>query len=730
MGDLLEKWRELDSRLRTAATIGACVVVYFVAYLATGDDGWVHDKAPYGIIVLGIVTGTVTSLLAIGLILIYRSNRFINFAFGAMGSMVGVLAIGMFLEHDWPYFVVLPVGVAVGVIVGALTEFLVIRRFRDSSRLILTVASIGLAQLLGGLELLGSQAIGFTSLVGSFSDQIPIDFSFRIDVALFRADQVVIMATVPVIIAGLAWFLLRTDAGIAVRAAAENADRALLAGIPIRRLSTIVWMVAGGLATLTFILKAPFTGIAPGVAANGPTVLLPGLAAAVVARMESLPVAFGAGVALGIMEQVVRWNTSGTPSFQNVVFLVVIIGALLLQRGSLSRAKLGGTASWDATGVVKPTPRELRHLPEVRWVKVGVLVLVAVLMIVVPRGWGESDQLTAAFAIVWAMVGVSLVMLTGWGGHISLGQFGLVGVGAIVAGNLIAKTDIDMFIAMLAAGAAGAILALVVGLPALRIQGLFLAVTTLAFAIALNSYFFNPDQFGSLLPSSLRRPFLWDRFDLESNYAMYVLSLAFLGLSVLAAMGVRKARAGRVVIATRDNHRSAAAAAVPTTNVKLSAFILSGVTAGIAGALHVMLLHSLGQNTYSPVDSLTVFSTAVIGGLGSLSGAIVGVLIFRWLETITALGDLRLLITGTGLLVVLYALPGGFGQVMLGVRDRYLRWVANRRDILVPTLVADKRADQTDEALDEHAPKEAALLESALTDDAGEGAEELVGVEK
>jgi branched-chain amino acid transport system permease protein len=273
-----------------------------------------------------------------------------------------------------------------------------------------------------------------------------------------------------------------------------------------------------------------------------------------------------------------------------------------------------------------------------------------------------------------------------------------------------------MFVALLLAGMAGAAVALIVGLPALRIQGLFLAVTTMAFAIALNSYFFNPDRFGSMLPTNLTRPFLWDRFDLESNYAMYVLCLAFLGLSILAAMGVRKARSGRVVIATRDNVKSAAAAAVPTTNVKLSAFILSGVIAGVAGGLHVMLLHALGTNTYSPVDSLTVFSTAVIGGLGSLGGAIMGVLIFRWLETITALGDLRLLITGTGLLVVLYALPGGFGQVLLAIRDKYLRWVANRRDIHVPSLVADKRI----EVEGDHAPKEAAMLEGALSDEPAE----------
>jgi branched-chain amino acid transport system permease protein len=621
----------------------------------------------------------------------------------------------MYLQHHWSYWVIMPLGVLGGIVVGALTEFLVIRRFQNSSRLILTVASIGLAQLLGGFELVGTKAIKFIGLTGAFP--VPISFKQKIDVATLGGDQLMIILSVPVIVAALAWFLLKTDAGVAVRASAENVDRALLAGIPVRRLSTLVWMIAGGLATLTYLLKAPFTGVAPGVAANGPTVLLPGLAAAVVARMESLPVAFGAGIGLGIMEQVVRWNTSGTPSFQNVVFLVVIIGALLLQRGTLSRAKAGAVSSWSATGVVKPVPRELRHLPEVRYLKAAVLTIVGLAFVIVPAGWSNSAKLTAAFAIVWAMVGVSLVTLTGWGGHISLGQFGIAGVGAVVAGNLVGRSHADLFVALIAAGLAGAAIALVVGLPALRIQGLFLAVTTLAFAIALDSYVFNPNRFGWLLPKDVVRPFLWDRFDLESNYAMYMLCLGFLGLSILAAISVRKARAGRVVIATRDNQRAADAAAVPTTNVKLAAFIISGVIAGVAGGLHVMLLHRLGLHSYDPIDSLTVFSTAVIGGLGSISGAIAGVLVFRYLETITALGDLRLAITGTGLLVVLYALPGGFGQVIMSTRDRYLRWVARRRDILVPSLVADRRTDPTLVEGD-HAPEEASLLETALTDEA------------
>ncbi len=703
-----------DNR-RVPVGIVAVVALYFLALILPGTGSYLDDKMPSAVVVIGLITGTVTALLAIGLILIYRANRFINFAYGAMGSMVGVMGVALYKEHDVSYFVAFPLAVVGGLVVGGLVELLVIRRFANASRLVLTVASIGLAQLLGGLELLGAQALGFVSLTGGFS--VPLDASIQIGAKTLAGDEILIMMVVPFVILGLAYFLLRTDAGVAVRAAAENADRALLLGIPVRRLATIVWMLAGGLSALTYVLKAPFSGVVPGVA-NGPTVLLPGLAAAVVARMESLPVAFAAGLSLGIVEQTVRWNSTGSPSLVNVAYLVVILAALLLQKGRLSRALDTVTSSWNSTGIVKPVPIELRRFPEVRYPKVVLLIVAAALFIFVPNGWTSSQQLLSAFAMVWAMVAVSLVVLTGWGGHISLGQFGLVGVGAIVAGNVISKWNGDLFLALFLAGLAGATAALLVGLPALRIKGLFLAVTTLAFAIALDTYFFNPDKFGSILPTDVERPLLWQRFVLEDNYNMYLVCLAFLGLSILAALGVRKARSGRVVIATRDNQRAADAAAVNTTAVKLSAFLFAGFIAGVAGGLHVQIQHALAQNTYSPVDSITVFSTAVIGGLGSISGAIAGVLLFRWLETITALGDLRLLLTGTGLLVVLYALPGGFGQLFITLRDRYLRWVANRRGVIVPSLVADKRGGVENSV---------GMLQGALSD---EPEPELVGASR
>ncbi len=145
---------------------------------------------------------------------------------------------------------------------------------------------------------------------------------------------------------------------------------------------------------------------------------------------------------------------------------------------------------------------------------------------------------------------------------------------------------------------------------------------------------------------------------------------------------------------------------------------MAGVISGVAGALHVVVVASLNPGTYPPSDSLTVFATAVIGGLGSISGALMGVLLFRFIETLTFLGDvpvlgnIRPLLTGGMLLFVLLLLPGGLGQLLYNLRDRMLRRVAERRGILVPSLFADKRSDTQD-----HADDEVGLLSGALGGD-------------
>ena len=658
----------------------------------------------------GFVLGTANGLLAIGLILIYRTNRIVNFAYGSLGSVAGLFGVELYLHSRWNYFLAMGAGVALGIVLGGVVEMLVIRRFARSSRLVLTVATIGLAQVLGGMELLLPQLFhAHGGPLGGFRS--PIHVEIHIDPVIITGAHILIVAVVPVVIGALAWFLGRTDAGIAMRAAAENLDRARLLGIPVAKLSTLVWIVGGGLSALTYVLTVPTKGAVPtGLA--GPGLLLPALAAAVLARMESLPIAFFAAAGLGALEQLVYWN-GNRPSEADVVFLLVILVGLLVQRDRMGRLS-DTSSSWTDTAVARPVPTELRRLPEVRIAKGVLYALVAVAAVAAPFVYGPSTTTTLSLTLVWAMVGVSLVVLTGWGGHISLGQFAIVGTGAVTAANLVSKLHADLFVALLVSGVVGGLVALLVGLPALRIRGLFLAVTTLAFAVALDGYFLNPTYFHEYIPESLVRPHLWQRFPLERARAMYFLCLGFLVVFVFLARGVRRARAGRVLIASRDNRRAAEAASVPTTGVILSGFVFSGMLAGIAGGLHVIVLHGVRVGSYQPVQSLEVFAMAVIGGLGSVGGVLLGVFSLRALQDVSA--QYRLLITGTSLLAVLLLLPGGLGQAAFAVRDRFLRLVARRRGVLVPSLVADYRhAPEHTGPDDDHPEDEVDLLAGALT---------------
>jgi branched-chain amino acid transport system permease protein len=392
------------------------------------------------------------------------------------------------------------------------------------------------------------------------------------------------------------------------------------------------------------------------------------------------------------------------------VFLLVILAGLLVRRDRMGRLS-DTSSSWADTAVARPIPTELRRLPEVRLAKAVLYGLLAVAAVAAPFVYGPSSLTTLSLTLVWAMVGVSLVVLTGWGGHISLGQFAIVGTGAVTAANMVTKLHADLFVSLLVSGLVGGAVALLVGLPALRIRGLFLAVTTLAFAVALDGYFLNPTYFDHWIPESLVRPNLWQRFPLERARTMYFLCLGILVVFVFLARGVRRSRAGRVLIAARDNRRAAEAASIPTTGVILSGFVFSGMLAGVAGGLHVIVLHGVRVGSYQPVQSLEVFSMAVIGGLGSVGGVLIGVFSLRALQQVSA--QYRLLITGTSLLAVLLVLPGGLGQAAYAVRDRFLRLVAKRRGVLLPSLAADRRHEV--ELDDDHPADEVDLLAGALT---------------
>ena len=673
------------------------VPLVHVGFLELGRKA---QSVPRGVFVTGAVVGTLYALVGIGLILIYRASRIINFAQAALGSVPAVAALILLVRKGYPYPVAFAIAIVGGALLGALVDVAIMRRFRDSPRLIATVATIGVAQLLAFIEfyvpkLISGQALAVETFKTPFSS-----WSFHVGVIRFTGDHVFTLVVVGAIVLGLGAFFRYTDMGIAVRASAENGPRASLLGIPVKRVATVVWVIAAVLSATGVFLRAPLVGLPIG-GLIGPSVLLFGLAAAVIARMESLPVCLVAGMFIGIVDQTAVFSTNRA-SLATAAMLVVILVALLAQRGALSRAYEMGSSTFQTVKEYRPVPAELRGTQEVIVARMVLSVVVLGLLIGLPVMLSDSLVGQATQVVMVGIIGVSLVVLTGWAGQISLGQYAIAGVGAAVAGGLATRhTNFlgDFFVTLVLAGLAGALVAVLIGLPALRIQGLFLAVTTLALAFAVQAVVLNPEYFGWLLPPEgftfVERPVLYGFFSTDTPLRWYYVCLALLGLVMLAARALRK-NAGRLLLGARDNSRVVQSFGVNLARTRLTAFAISGFMAAIGGALIAYEQRAVNPGVFSPLASVGVFSLTVIGGLTSVGGALIGAVYVIFIPYLLkdTVERIDLLSTGVGLLILLLVLPGGLSEAGYRVRDRFLRWTAHRRNIHVPSLVADSRVDQ------------------------------------
>ena len=669
--------------LPPAAKYGIGVVAAVVAYFIL--NAILPNHLPIGIVVLGAVFGSFYALTAMGIVLIYRANRVVNFAQADIGAVAGVLAIE-FNIHGLNYFLSFFLGLAIAAAIGALVNIAVIRRFRQAPRLIVAVATIGIAQILSGIALI----IPFI-WEGRGGFKTPFDVRFRINPAVFTGDHLVAMVMVPVVMLAVIAFLRFTDYGVVIRAAAENGDRASLLGIPVPRLSTIVWAIAGLLSAVAVILRVPILGFTSFVSVSGAgnALLLRTLAAAVIGRMENLPRTVIAALAIGIFESAAIWQVPRT-TVVDAMLVVIILVALFLQRGFFTRAAETGISTWKAIKEVRPIPAELSKLPEVRWTFRLLRVALVVFVLALPLLTGPTNEAAMALVFVYSMVAVSLLILTGWAGHISLGQFALVGFGAATTSVLYGRHGWDITLAIVAGTVVAAFVALVIGLPALRIRGPFLAVTTLAFAVTSSTFFLEDRYLPWFIESSIPRPVLWNRLPLTENWQMYYFSLFCLALVIVAARNLRKSHTGRVLIAVRDNEVQAEANTMNTTKLKLTAFVISGAIAGFAGGVYVLTQNGLNTDSFDAAISIKLFSMVVIGGLGSLPGAVLGAVYVRGAEFFLP-PAYSLLASGFGILFLLIFLPEGLGGLLYRARDTFLRRVAARRNLVVPSLIADKR---------------------------------------
>ncbi|MGH9196720.1 MAG: branched-chain amino acid ABC transporter permease, partial [Acidimicrobiia bacterium] len=274
---------------------------------------------------------------------------------------------------------------------------------------------------------------------------------------------------------------------------------------------------------------------------------------------------------------------------------------------------------------------------------------------------------------------------------ISLGQFAFVAVGAAVGGAFTSKLGWPFPVALLVASLVGALVAVLLGLPAMRIKGLFLAVTTLAFAVATSTVLLNQRYMGWLLPTEdLPRPKLLF-INTQDERVYFYLCAAGLAFALWIARGIRRSRAGRVLIAMRDNERTAQAFSINRVRTRLATFAISGFLAAFAGVLLAHQQQVVRSTAFTPEQSVQIFLIAIIGGLGSLSGALLGALYIGIVNIFVPNTFGQLLASGVGVMLILLLYPSGLGGLVYSLRDAWLRRIAMRNRIFVPSLVGDYR---------------------------------------
>ena len=619
---------------------------------------------PAGTLFRGVLVGITYGLLAVGLVLVYRSSRILNFAHAEVGLCAAAVCEILVNRAKMPYWLAVVPSLAVAGGLGALCEIIVVRRLRRAPRVMTVVATLGLSKVL----------LLFTAVFrGTASSRMPLPPGFpQFHVgALFvnRAFSAILILG-PLTVIALAGFLRRSRIGLVIRGAAANPDAARRAGISPNRASSIAWGLAGVFSGLSAILITAAQGSAS-AATTGPSLLVRAVAAAVIARFESLPVALGAGVALGMLQEAIAFNVTDSGRVELVMFIVILVG-LLLRRGATSgRERESG--SWLALSAWTTVPRAWRSSFAVRNAGWAVAALVGAIGAGVAILTTNSTAVTVAFVFVFAAIGLSVYVVTGMAGQLSLGQFAIAGVGSIVS-TRVANGVGDLVPGLLAGGVAAATVSVLVGLPALRLRGLFATVTTLGFALLCREWMFQQSWMAGD-GVSLDRARLAG-ITLGSSKAKSVGIIVVFGVLVLLVRNVAVGGLGRKVIAIRDNEDQARAFSVRALPMKVFAFAFAGFVAGVGGGLLALVTPSVSAATFPSIESITIVASAVIGGLGVLGGSLVGAFYLIGLPRLVPLDNFGLFATQIGWLLLLLYAPSGLAGLLAPLRESALRRLA------------------------------------------------------
>ncbi|MCU1593787.1 MAG: putative transporter ATP-binding protein [Frankiales bacterium] len=620
-------------------------------------------------LLLGVSSGAVFAALALGLVVTYRSSGVINFATGSIALLTaynyGYLRQGQAfspipgtrkvieLHHVFGFWSALVVSLLVAALVGLLLHLVVFRPLRNAPPVARAVASLGISVIITSdiTARLGTTGVAVQPI-------FPVD-SWTVFGVRLSADRMYLALTIILTAVVLGALFKFTRFGLATRAAAESEKGAYVSGISPDRIAAFNWMLSTAVAGLAGILIAPIVQPVP-IAYVLFTV--PALAAAIMGRFQYLGAAVFAGMAIGMLQSEATFlqtkytwlPASGLPELIPLilVMLVLVVRAQPLpSRGALIVRSLGRA----------PRP----HHP---WFSAAVPTAFAVVGLLT---FNDRYRLGLITSLIFAVIGLSLVVVTGYAGQVSLAQLTLAGAAGFLLGPLVDDWGLPFPIAPLVAALLTAVLGVIIGLPALRIRGLTVAVVTLTLAYTLEAVWFRNLDFVTSSGIAIKDPKLFG-YNLGigsgADYPRVRFGLLVLAVLVVVALGVAKLRTSRLgsqMLAVRANERSAAAAGIDVVRTKLFAFAIAAFIAGLGGSLLAYRQTTVTYESFTALGGLALFTTVYLAGITSVSGGILagimasGGLLYIAIDETFSTGIWYDVISGIGLILTVVLNPEG-----------------------------------------------------------------------
>jgi ABC-type branched-subunit amino acid transport system ATPase component/branched-subunit amino acid ABC-type transport system permease component len=551
--------------------------------------------------ILGLGAGAAYALLGQGVVLVYRATGIINLAQGSL-AMFGTYLFFELRKAHWSYIESIAAAFAATALIGVLIYQVIMRRMRHASPLVRTVSTLGVLAILQSIATMRYQA-NYESINVSLPHQL-----VRLGPLVIPADRLW-LSGIALTISTLLFLVSRfTPVGRGTAAVSENEIAAAALGWSPDTIATANWFLGSGLAAIAGILITPMSGLN---VTTLMTLIVPALAAALVGGFRSFAWTAIGGLGIGVLQSEAGNYITAIGWRDAIPFLVIV--AVLIARGTglPLRGHLIERLPSLGTGRVRLLP-----------LTVGVGVTTVLICVVFPLSW--VDDFTVSFVV--AIMLMSVVLLTGYAGQISLAQFTIGGLGALFAARLV-EAHWPFVLALILAVVMTAGVGILLGLPALRTRGVNLAVVTVGLAAAVVSVVFTNSTFtGGAAGTPIGNPSLFGiPFDYVGHPRIYsALCLATLVVTGVFICNIRRTSVGRRLLAVRTNERAAASLGVNVFESKLYAFAVAAGLAGLAGILYGFRGSTVVYTDFDAFHSITVVMLATVGGIGYVVGATLG----------------------------------------------------------------------------------------------------------